>query len=95
MAIRRAANVFGTNSLHSQAYRGAPDGCKCLRGQPGIPPAGLRGLERGSSFMPTSEWQVEVDRWTPDEWSQTLDLFNDANVYQTWSYGQVRWGRKT
>lgn len=23
-----------------------------------------------------------------------LDLFNDANVYQTWSYGQVRWGRE-
>ncbi|MFY9726828.1 MAG: peptidoglycan bridge formation glycyltransferase FemA/FemB family protein [Bryobacteraceae bacterium] len=45
--------------------------------------------------MPTPEWQVEVDRWTPEEWSQMLDLFNDANVYQTWSYGQVRWGRKS
>jgi lipid II:glycine glycyltransferase (peptidoglycan interpeptide bridge formation enzyme) len=21
-----------------------------------------------------------------------LDLFNDANIYQTWSYGRVRWG---
>ncbi len=39
-------------------------------------------------------WQVEVDRATPDEWSQMLDLFNDANLYQTWSYGAVRWGRK-
>src|ERR1700722_4881767 len=45
--------------------------------------------------MPTPEWQVEVDRWMPDEWSQMLDLFNDANVYQTWSYGQVRWERKS
>jgi lipid II:glycine glycyltransferase (peptidoglycan interpeptide bridge formation enzyme) len=45
--------------------------------------------------MRTPEWQVEVDRWTPDEWSQMLDLFNDANVYQTWSYGQVRWGRRS
>jgi lipid II:glycine glycyltransferase (peptidoglycan interpeptide bridge formation enzyme) len=44
--------------------------------------------------MAAADWQVEVDRWTPDEWSQMLDLFNDANVYQTWSYGQVRWGRK-
>jgi lipid II:glycine glycyltransferase (peptidoglycan interpeptide bridge formation enzyme) len=44
--------------------------------------------------MLTSEWQVEVDRWTPDEWSQMLDLFNDANIYQTWPYGRVRWGRK-
>ncbi len=45
--------------------------------------------------MPDSEWQAQVDRWTPDEWSQMLDLFNDANLYQTWSYGQVRWGRKS
>ena len=28
------------------------------------------------------------------EWSQMLDLFDDANIYQTWSYGAVRWGRK-
>lgn len=39
-------------------------------------------------------WQVEVDRTTPTEWSQMLDLFDDANIYQTWSYGCVRWGKK-
>jgi lipid II:glycine glycyltransferase (peptidoglycan interpeptide bridge formation enzyme) len=39
-------------------------------------------------------WQVEVDRATPAEWSSMLDLFYDANLYQTWSYGAVRWGRK-
>ncbi len=39
-------------------------------------------------------WQVEVDRATPAEWSAMLDLFDDANLYQTWSYGAVRWGRK-
>ncbi len=39
-------------------------------------------------------WKVEVDRATPPEWSRMLDLFEDANVYQTWSYGEVRWGRK-
>jgi lipid II:glycine glycyltransferase (peptidoglycan interpeptide bridge formation enzyme) len=39
-------------------------------------------------------WQVDVDRATPPEWSTMLDLFNDANLYQTWSYGAVRWGRK-
>lgn len=42
--------------------------------------------------MQNSGWQVEVDRTTPVEWSEMLDLFNDANIYQTWSYGQVRWG---
>lgn len=45
--------------------------------------------------MSISEWQVEVDRWTPQEWSQMLDFFEDANIYQTWAYGQVRWGRKS
>lgn len=44
---------------------------------------------------PISEWQAEVDRCTPTEWSQLLDLFNDSNVYQTWSYGQVHWGEKS
>jgi lipid II:glycine glycyltransferase (peptidoglycan interpeptide bridge formation enzyme) len=35
-----------------------------------------------------------VDRATPAEWSSMLDLFDDANLYQAWSYGAVRWGRK-
>ena len=42
--------------------------------------------------MLNRDWQVEVDRVTPTEWAQMLDLFNDANLYQTWSYGRVRWG---
>jgi lipid II:glycine glycyltransferase (peptidoglycan interpeptide bridge formation enzyme) len=44
--------------------------------------------------VPDSVWQVEVDRATPEDWSQMLDLFDDANLYQTWSYGRIRWGRK-
>ncbi|MGA2983120.1 MAG: peptidoglycan bridge formation glycyltransferase FemA/FemB family protein [Terriglobia bacterium] len=44
--------------------------------------------------MGDSGWQVEVDRATPAEWSQMLDLFDDANLYQTWSYGGVHWGEK-
>jgi lipid II:glycine glycyltransferase (peptidoglycan interpeptide bridge formation enzyme) len=47
-----------------------------------------------TNFMADSGWQVEVDRATPAEWSQMLDLFDDANLYQTWSYGGVRWGEK-
>ena len=39
-------------------------------------------------------WQVEVDRATPSEWSAMLDLFNDANLYQTWSYGASPLGKK-
>ncbi len=39
-------------------------------------------------------WQIEVDRATPEEWFGMVDCFEDANIYQTWSYGAVRWGRK-
>jgi hypothetical protein len=42
----------------------------------------------------TPDWRAEVDRMTSIEWSRMLDLFADANLYQTWSYGAVRWGRK-
>jgi lipid II:glycine glycyltransferase (peptidoglycan interpeptide bridge formation enzyme) len=44
--------------------------------------------------MSDATWQVEVDGVTADQWSQLLDLFDDANIYQTWSYGAVRWGEK-
>jgi lipid II:glycine glycyltransferase (peptidoglycan interpeptide bridge formation enzyme) len=39
-------------------------------------------------------WQVEVDRATSAEWSEMLDLFDDANIYQTAVYGGVHWGEK-
>jgi len=39
-----------------------------------------------------SDWQIEVDQVKPADWAQLLDLFHDANFYQTWSYGKVRWG---
>jgi lipid II:glycine glycyltransferase (peptidoglycan interpeptide bridge formation enzyme) len=35
-----------------------------------------------------------VDRATSAEWSQMLDLFDDANIYQTAAYGEIRWGKK-
>ena len=44
--------------------------------------------------MIDSTWQVEVDRATTAEWSQMLDLFDDANIYQTSAYGGVRWGER-
>lgn len=49
--------------------------------------------ETGLNSLLNPVWQVEVDRATPTEWSAMLYLFNDANLYQTWSYGAVRWGR--
>jgi lipid II:glycine glycyltransferase (peptidoglycan interpeptide bridge formation enzyme) len=41
-----------------------------------------------------SNWKVEVDRATSAEWSQMIDLFDDANIYQTAAYGEVHWGGK-
>lgn len=38
--------------------------------------------------------EVQVDTALPSQWSQWLDRFEDANIYQTWSYGAVRWGEK-
>lgn len=53
-------------------------------------------LDRNTELKPTLDtvWQVEVDSATPAEWSRMLDLFDDANLYQTWAYGAVRWGTK-
>ncbi len=40
------------------------------------------------------EYHAEIDRVTPGEWHELLERFEDANVYQTVSYGGIRWGEK-
>lgn len=54
----------------------------------------VRTLRFDSIPMLDSTWKVEVDQATAAEWSQMLDLFDDANFYQTAAYGGVRWGEK-
>ncbi len=44
--------------------------------------------------MDDREFQVEVDRATAATWAEGLDAFADANVYQTWAFGVVRWGER-
>ena len=53
-------------------------------------------VDGGQTFnsRPSPLWRVEVDCVAEAEWSQLLDCFEDANIYQTWSYGAVRWGQK-
>jgi lipid II:glycine glycyltransferase (peptidoglycan interpeptide bridge formation enzyme) len=46
-----------------------------------------------SSVATISSLQAEVDQVTQTEWSRWLEQFEDANLYQTWAYGEVRWGR--
>jgi hypothetical protein len=43
-------------------------------------------LDNGFSVMVDSVWK--------DQWSMILNGFDDANIYQTWSYGAVRWREK-
>jgi len=37
---------------------------------------------------------AEVDQISKSEWSNLLVQFEDATIYQTWSYGAIRWGEK-
>lgn len=39
-------------------------------------------------------YQADVDSTEPTVWYDLLDRFEDANIYQTWSYGTVRWGER-
>jgi lipid II:glycine glycyltransferase (peptidoglycan interpeptide bridge formation enzyme) len=39
-------------------------------------------------------YRADINGVTEADWSQLLGRFEDANIYQTWSYGAVRWGAK-
>jgi lipid II:glycine glycyltransferase (peptidoglycan interpeptide bridge formation enzyme) len=39
-----------------------------------------------------SKFTVQVDQASKGEWSDLLLDFDDATIYQTWSYGEVCWG---
>ena len=38
----------------------------------------------------SSEHIVSMDK---ESWTEVLGKFQDANIYQTWSYGNIRWGK--
>jgi hypothetical protein len=44
--------------------------------------------------MTENDWQVEVDQASDSEWSHLIELFEDANLYQTAAYGGVCWGAR-
>ena len=41
-----------------------------------------------------SNYNAEIDQVTEPEWSDLLPRFDDASVYQSWSYGAVCWGKR-
>lgn len=44
--------------------------------------------------MTSETLSVHVDGIQEAEWNALVDSFADANVYQTWAYGAVRWGEQ-
>ncbi len=44
--------------------------------------------------MDSAGWQAEVDRVEASAWPALLEQFQDANLFQTWSYGAIRWGER-
>jgi hypothetical protein len=42
----------------------------------------------------SDDYSVKIDHQDPETWNAILDQFSDASLYQTWPYGQVRWGGK-
>jgi lipid II:glycine glycyltransferase (peptidoglycan interpeptide bridge formation enzyme) len=41
----------------------------------------------------SADYTVSVNQISKIEWEQLLLEFDDATIYQTWSYGAIRWGQ--
>jgi lipid II:glycine glycyltransferase (peptidoglycan interpeptide bridge formation enzyme) len=39
------------------------------------------------------DYRIEINQIDKSEWENQLQLFDDSSIYQTWSYGAVRWGK--
>ncbi len=40
-------------------------------------------------------FEVKIDGQTSDSWEKIIASFSDANIYQSWAYGSVRWGNRS
>jgi hypothetical protein len=54
--------------------------------------AGARDYGSRDRKSARGSYTVDVGRMGREEWSRILSGFNDANIYQTWEYGAVKWG---
>ena len=43
--------------------------------------------------MVSAKYQIEIDSSDKDSWNEIIELFSDANIYQTWAWGEVRSGK--
>jgi lipid II:glycine glycyltransferase (peptidoglycan interpeptide bridge formation enzyme) len=39
-------------------------------------------------------YTVHIDEFNAESWYQIIDDFDDANIYQTWAYGEIRQGHR-
>lgn len=46
-----------------------------------------------SSNNNSTDYIIEIDHISKTEWERLIPTFDDSNIYQTWSYGAVRWGQ--
>ena len=44
--------------------------------------------------LTTNNYKVEIDTFNKEKWSRITENFKDASIYQTWQYGEVRWGKR-
>jgi hypothetical protein len=44
--------------------------------------------------MNTTNFEVRIDTISDDEWNDLLNCFEDSSIYQTSTYGLVRWGKR-
>jgi Acetyltransferase (GNAT) domain len=54
----------------------------------------LSSVPSDSTSFTAPTCSVEVDRMNAAEWSAQLDRFDDANLYQTWPFGEACWGSR-
>ena len=38
-------------------------------------------------------YTAEIDNIEPAHWNRLLHEFDDATIFQTWTYGSARWGQ--
>ena len=66
--------------LARRASAGAAGGARSGQGKGKMGPSSL-----------IQDFSVEVSRLDRNRWMDVLGMFDDASIYQTWSYGAIRW----
>jgi lipid II:glycine glycyltransferase (peptidoglycan interpeptide bridge formation enzyme) len=69
-------------------------GCILQRVQESKPPCSSQSSDAVENILLNSHFVVETDQFGKAEWEDTLSHFEDASLYQSWSYSAARWGEE-